>query len=178
MIRFSLVAPLAALAVAFVAAPVAARPALGADAAACESREGPAIEARITGLKDRKGRLKLELYPANQTDFLRDDRDLEKEGKVFRRIWADTPASGDVAICIRVPRPGRYALFFTHDRDGKNKFSIWQDGAGVPGNARLGRAKPKLGSAEVEVGAGIATVTIRAQYLKSIFSGFGPLGND
>ncbi|MBX9814701.1 MAG: hypothetical protein A4S12_03790 [Proteobacteria bacterium SG_bin5] len=172
MIRF----PLAAMLLALAAVPAAgARPQMGGDAAACEAHEGPAIEVHVTGLKDRKGRLKLELYPGNQQDFLRDDRDLEKEGKFFRRIWADTPANGEVLLCIKAPRPGRYGLFFTHDRDAKNKFSIWQDGAGIPSNTRLGRAKPKYAAAEVEVGAGVTSVTIKAQYLKSIFSGFGPL---
>ena len=31
---------------------------------------------------------------------------------------------------MRVPAPGRYALLFTHNRDGKNKFNFWADGAG------------------------------------------------
>lgn len=156
------------------AAPLAAdaRPALGSDGAACDSNEGPAILANITGLKDRTGRLKLELYPATEDDFLKDDRDLAAQGKVFRRIWAATPASGPVSICIKVPREGRYALFFTHDRDGKNKFNFWSDGGGVPGNVRLGRAKPKLESATVSVGTGVATVTIQAQYLRGL-AGFG-----
>lgn len=173
--------PRAALALLLAALPLplaAARPQIGGDAAACEARDGPAVEVRVTGLKDRKGRLKLELYPGTQQDFLRDDRDLEAEGKFFRRIWADTPAAGEVVLCIKAPRPGHYALFFTHDRDGKNKFNIWQDGAGVPGNTRLGRAKPKLASAELDLGSGVTSVTIRAQYLRSIFTGFGPLAGE
>ncbi len=149
-----------------------ARPALGPDSAACEQGQGPAILATITGLKDRKGRLKLELYPANEADFLKDDRDLEAQGKVFRRVWADTPAAGEVAVCIKVPHEGRYALFFTHDRDGKNKFNFWSDGGGVPGNIKLGRARPKLGTAIVDVPNGVAPVTIIAQYLRGL-SGFG-----
>lgn len=151
---------------------VAAQPIVGTDAMACEPGQGPAILATITGLKDRKGRLKLELYPANETDFLKDDRDLDAQGKVFRRVWADTPAAGPVSMCIKVPREGRYALFFTHDRDGKNKFSFWSDGGGVPGNIKLGRARPKLATATVEVPNGVANVTIIAQYLRGL-SGFG-----
>lgn len=145
---------------------------LGSDAAACTSG-GPAILATIVGLKDRKGELKLELYPATQADFLRDDRDLIREGKLFRRVRVPTPAAGAVQLCMRVPRPGRYALLFTHNRDGKNKFSIWADGAGFASNLRLGRARPKLGQAIVDVPAGVASVTIRAQYLRGL-SGFAP----
>lgn len=148
-------------------------PAVGPDAAACAAG-GPAVRANISGLKDRTGRLKLELYPANETDFLRDDHDLEREGKTFRRIWAPMPASGPVALCIKVPQPGRYAIFFTHDRDGRNKFDFWKDGAGLPSNARLGRARPKVGQAIVEVGRGVTTTNIQAQYLRGL-AGFGPL---
>lgn len=147
---------------------------LGSDASACEAGGGPAIMVTISGLKDRKGRLKLELYPANATDFLRADYELEKEGKVFRRVWADLPADGPVAMCIRAPRAGSYALWFTHDRDGKNKFNFWTDGGGIPSNVRIGASKPKYTAALVEVGSGVTTIAIRAQYLRGL-SGLAPL---
>lgn len=147
---------------------------VGGDASACAAGQ-PSIRAEIVGLKDRTGRLKLELYPANTADFLRDDRDLLATGKTFRRAWATVPVSGPVAICLRVPRPGNYALFFTHDRDGKNKFNVWRDGAGVPSNQRLGRAKPTLAGALVTVGQRSLTVKIHAQYLHGFPPGFSPV---
>ena len=145
---------------------------LGSDAEACAPGRGSAIQVNITGLKDRTGELKLELYPANEEDFLKDDRDLIREKKLFRRVRVPTPASGSIAMCMRVPRPGRYALLFTHNRDGKNKFSIWSDGAGFATNRRLGRSRPKVDEAIVDVGGGVAVVTIRAQYLRGL-GGFG-----
>lgn len=174
MPRFAVAAPLLALLLSASPLAAKARAAIGSDAAACDANDGPAILATISGLKDRKGRLKLELYPATANDFLRDDRDLINEGKVFRRVWADTPAAGPVEICIRVPRAGSYGLFFTHDRDGKNKFNFWSDGAGITSNARIGASKPKIGASTVEVGSGITTVTIKAQYLRGL-SGLSPL---
>lgn len=149
---------------------------LGDDREACSSGEGPAIRADISGLKDRKGELKLELYPANDTDFLKDDRDLIKQGKFFRRVRVPTPQSGTVSMCIKVPRPGRYALLFTHNRDNRNKFDFWSDGAGFPSNTKLGRSRPKLPMATIDVGAGVTVTAIRAQYLRGL-SGFGPLRN-
>jgi uncharacterized protein (DUF2141 family) len=148
---------------------------LGADASACTSGEGPAILAHIEGLKDRSGALKLELYPATQEDFLKDDRDLIKEGKFFRRVRIATPQSGPVTICIRVPAPGRYALLFTHDRDERNKFNFWEDGAGFPSNQKLGRSRPKLNQAVIDVPRGVVSTTIRAQYLRGLIAGFGPV---
>ena len=173
MVRFAFVAPL--LALGLIAAPLEARgrPTIGSDAGACDANDGPAIRATITGLKDRKGRLKLELYPATATDFLRDDRDLIKEGKVFRRVWVETPAAGPVEICIRVPHAGAYGLFFTHDRDGKNKFNFWTDGGGITSNTRIGASKPKIGASTVEAGPGITSITIKAQYLRGL-SGLSP----
>jgi uncharacterized protein (DUF2141 family) len=166
--------PLAALALAGLALPAA--PALAQDPVdgSCAIGSGPRLYVNVQGLKDRTGRLKLELYPANEADFLKDDRDLKKEGKPFRRVWAQTPQSGAVTLCIRAPAAGQWALLFTHDRDGKNKFNFWQDGAGFTSGQRLGRSRPKVGQARVNVPAGGGTVTVRAQYLRGL-GGFGPL---
>lgn len=149
---------------------------LGADAAACASGDGPAILANISGLKDRIGDVRLELYPPDEDDFLKDDHKLIREGKTFRRVVVPTPKSGPVALCIRAPRPGRYALLFTHNRDNKNKFSFWSDGAGFPSNQRLGRSRPHLDQALITVGQGVTVTNIRAQYLRGL-GGFGPLGD-
>jgi len=164
-----------ALALAVAVPGVAHADVLGEDSAACTSMGYSAILANIVGLKDRSGRLKLELWRARDDEFLHDDWVLAGEGKFFRRVWADPPLSGPVSICIKAPGPGTYALFFTHDRDGKNKFNFWKDGAGLPNSTRLGRNRPTLALAEVTVGIGVTTVTIRAQYLRGIFSGFGPV---
>ena len=147
---------------------------LGTDAAACSPGGGPAILAQVTGLKDRKGRIKLELYPATADDFLKDDDNLVAEGKTFRRVWANMPASGPVNVCIRVPRPGRYALLVTHDRDGKNKFNFFQDGAGFVGTAKLGMSRPKVDQAIIDVGNGTTERSVRMQYLHGL-GGFGPM---
>jgi uncharacterized protein (DUF2141 family) len=147
---------------------------LGSDSTACTSGEGPAIRANIEGLKDRVGELKLELYPANDADFLKDDRDLVREGKFFRRVRVPTPQAGPISLCIKAPAPGRYALLFTHNRDGKNKFDFWSDGAGFPSNVRLGRSRPRLAMATIDVGNGVTVTDIQAQYLRG-FGGFGPM---
>ncbi|MCK8457685.1 MULTISPECIES: DUF2141 domain-containing protein [Sphingomonas] len=147
---------------------------LGSDAAACRPGEGPAIAVEVTGLKDRIGELKLELYPGDEADFLKDDRVLIAAGKTFRRVVVPTPAKGVPMLCIRVPRLGRYALLLTHNRDGKNKFSFWTDGAGFASNLKLGRSRPKVEQALVEVGAGVTTVRITVQYLRGL-GGFGPV---
>lgn len=68
-------------------------------------------------------------------------------------------------------------MLFTHNRDGKNKFNLWQDGAGFPTNARLGRSRPKLAMARIVVPQGVVSTEIRAQYLRGL-GGFGPLKDE
>lgn len=147
---------------------------MGIDAAHCTSGRGPAIQVNVRDLKDRRGQLKLELYPATEADFMRSDTDLLAEGKVFRRVTIDAPVAGQVAMCIRVPHPGRYALLFLHSRRAQDKFDVWQDGVGLPGNTRIGRARPSVAKAAVDVGSGIAVFDIETQYLRGL-GGFAPL---
>ena len=173
VLRFA--APACALASVTVPA-TSAQTVVGEDAQACIQGNETAIRVNVVGLKDRTGRLKLELYPATEEDFLKDDHTLVREGKLFHRSFAETPRSGNVVLCIKAPRPGRYALFLTHDRDGKNKFNFWKDGGGLPSNRKLGRSRPKVTDGTINVGRGITTVTIQMQYLRGL-SGFAPLSS-
>lgn len=158
---------------ALAAMPAQAAPVLG-DAAACASGSTtPALLAWFDGLKDRKGKLRLELFPSNDQDFLADDMVLEAAGKAFRRIEVPTPPAGPVALCIRAPRAGRYSFAMIHDRDGKRKFSFSVDGAGFPGNPKLGWGKPKAAKAAVTLGNGVTEVHVRLNYFSGL--GFSPV---
>ena len=151
-------------------------PSLGITEGRCRPGEtGPSFIVTATGLKDRGGTMKVELYPANDTDFLQDDNILINAGKTFRRVVVDVPATGPVQLCIRAPGPGPWALSLLHDRDGNRKFGLSVDGVGFPGNpASLGPSKPKVAFARVTVGAGPTPVNIRVMYRRGLFS-FGPL---
>jgi uncharacterized protein (DUF2141 family) len=128
----------------------------------------------VTGLKDRKGLIRAELYPANDRDFLADDNILIAAGKPFRRVERLVPQSGPVELCIRAPAPGTYALSLLHDRDGNRKFGLSTDGIAFPGNPRIGLGKPRASEASAEVGTGIRRVTVRMNYRRGLFS-FGPI---
>jgi uncharacterized protein (DUF2141 family) len=150
-------------------------PDLGKAEAACRTNEtGPAVLVLVTGLKDREGRIKAELYPANDDDFLADDNVLIMAGKPFRRVEAPLPASGPVQLCLRIPGPGAYALTVLHDRDSNRKFGLSTDGVGFSGNPKLGLSKPKAASARFVAGPGMTPVTVRMNYRRGLFS-FGPL---
>ena len=150
-------------------------PDLGKAEGQCRANEnGSAFLVDVQGLKDRKGRLKLELYPANDEDLLADDNILIAAGKAFRRVELSVPASGAVELCIRAPGPGRYALSLMHDRDANRRFSLSIDGIGFVGNPKLGWSKPRAAAASATVGSVPTRISIRINYRRGLFS-FGPL---
>ena len=168
----------AAALVALVAAPALAAPYipstpdLGKAEGRCRADEGgPAILVEPVGMKDRAGLLKLEVYPANDADFLRDDNLLVAEGKTFRRV--EVSAASTAPICIRVPGPGSYALMLLHDRDANRKFGFSIDGVGFSGNPHLGWSKPRAASARIQAGGGVTRTRIVLNYRHGL--GMAPL---
>jgi uncharacterized protein (DUF2141 family) len=139
----------------------------------CGQGQGATFLVKAEGLKDRSGRVILELYPANQDDFLKKREELLRDGKIFRRVEATVPPHGPVSLCIAAPRPGAYALIFIHDRDGKDKFNIWKDGIGLPGGKALGTFRPRVSQATVLADNTTVAVPIQVQYMNGA-GGFGP----
>lgn len=150
-------------------------PDLGKAEGQCRPHEsGPSFLVDVVGLKDRVGRLKLELYPANDKDFLADDNVLIGAGKTFRRVEAVIPPTGPVELCIRAPGPGTYALSLLHDRNSDRKFALSIDGIGFAGNPHLGLSKPSSAAASARVGSEPMRISITMNYRRGLLS-FGPL---
>ena len=149
-------------------------PPLGTEGAACGAGEpGPEIRVMVEGLKDGRGVLRLELYPAVDGDFLTDDKILVEAGKVFRRVVEPAPAADPVQMCIRAPEPGRYALALIHARRGEMSFSPFVDGIGFANNPRLGFSKPKAHQAAITIGPGVTEITVVMNYLNGLSIGPG-----
>ncbi|MBU6167223.1 MAG: DUF2141 domain-containing protein [Alphaproteobacteria bacterium] len=173
-VAFAVVIAVALLPVA-AAAQVESSPTLGKAEGQCRSAEtGPAVMVTVTGLKDRKGNLRAELYPDNDKDFLEDDNKLINAGKTFRRVEMPVPLAGAVILCIRTPGPGHYTLSLLHDRDMNRKFGLSSDGVGFPNNPRLGLSKPRASAVRFATGPGLTDISIRLNYRRGLFS-FGPL---
>ena len=148
-----------------IAASIASSPDLGIAAGRCAPSEaGASFVVDVEGLKDRAGRIKLELYPATAHDFLADDNILVAAGKPFARVDMPTPPVGAVRLCIRAPGAGRYALMLLHDRNGDHKFELSSDGIGFSRNPHLGWGKPLIEHVAVEVGNGPRTLAIILNY--------------
>ncbi|MEY2942947.1 MAG: hypothetical protein RLY97_961 [Pseudomonadota bacterium] len=160
-LALAMLAPLTVLA----KVPLASSQELGKAEGRCrDGEQGPAILVEASGLKDRKGLMKLEVYPANDDDFLQDDNILLNAGKVFRRVEQDLPDSGPVVLCVRVPTAGAYAIVLLHDRDSNHKFGWWGDGAGLSGNPKLGLKKPRAALATINAGNGLTRTAIVLNY--------------
>ncbi|MBX9884975.1 MAG: DUF2141 domain-containing protein [Novosphingobium sp.] len=165
----------AALALLGGAAPIPSTPDLGKAEAQCRPGEsGPAFLVDLLGLKDHTGRVKLEVYPASDGDFLADDNVLVMAGKTFRRVEVPVPAEPVPRLCVRLPHPGTFAVSVLHDRDADRKFSLSHDGIGFSGNPKLGWSKPKAAVVAVNAGSGLTPVRVIMNYRSGLFS-FGPL---
>ena len=152
-----------------VAATIQSRPDLGTAEGRCRSNElGPSFLVNVEGLKDRSGKLKLEVYPANASDFLEDDNILISAGKTFRRVEQLVPGSGPVQLCVRVPSAGRYAVSLLHDRDSNRKFSWRVDGIGFAGNPKLGWSKPAAADASAIARSGPTRIEIVMNYRRGL----------
>lgn len=164
------------VAIAVVAELPPSTPDLGKAGAACRANEeGPSVVVEVRGLRDRAGLLKLELYPANDHDFLADDNVLIGTGKVFRRVEVRVPQTGAVQLCVRAPSAGTYAVSLLHDRDANRRFGVSIDGVGFSGNPKLGWSKPAAGAAAIRVGPTPTRIAIVMNYRQGLFS-FRPFG--
>lgn len=164
----------AALPLLAAAAPIPSTPDLGKAEGRCRANEsGPAFLVTVEGLKDRRGQLKLEVYPANDKDFLADDNILVAAGKTFRRVEIAVPATGSPTLCVRLPGPGRYAVSLLHDRDSNRRFGWRVDGIGFASNPRLGLGKPKSASASATANSGPTSISIVMNYARGL--GMRPL---
>jgi len=158
------------------AAAVPSSPNLGIAEGRCRPNEpGPAFMVNVQGLYDRQGRIKVEVYPSNNQDFLADDNVLINAGKTFRRVDVPTPAQGPVQLCIRVPQAGAYSLMVLHDRDSNHRFGLHGDGVGFGGNPRLGLSRPSAAATRVVAGPRITPINVVINYRRGM--AFRPLGH-
>jgi uncharacterized protein (DUF2141 family) len=157
------------------AAFIPSSPELGTAEAQCRPGEqGPALMVDVEGLKDHAGRLKIEVYPGFEGEFLEDDNKLVMAGKPFRRIDEPAPNERNTRICVRIPGPGRYGVMVLHDRDSNHRFNWQHDGVGFSDNPKLGWSQPKAAAVAFNAGPGITPLRIIMNYRNGLFS-FGPI---
>jgi uncharacterized protein (DUF2141 family) len=142
---------------------------IGPDAAACRPGSGrDAVLLVVDGFKSREGTLRVELWPGNEQDFLRNHHELVAEGKAYHRVTVDVPQSGPAKVCVPLPAPGTYALGAFHSPAGVRKFNFRQDGATFTRNPRVGIAKPKAADVAMTFGPGLNSSTVTLSYLRGL----------
>jgi uncharacterized protein (DUF2141 family) len=177
MIRSLVLAALVAFALVPLpsAAFVPSSPELGTAEAQCRPGEsGAELMVEVIGLKDHVGKLKVEVYPGVEGDFLEDDNKLINAGKTFRRVEGPVPPEAVPHVCVRLPGPGRYAVMVLHDRDSNHRFNWQHDGVGFSRNPHLGWTKPKADTVAITVGNGVTPLRVVMNYRIGLFS-FGPI---
>jgi uncharacterized protein (DUF2141 family) len=151
--------------------PTPAQAALGPDAASCRpGASNPAVLVNVYGFKNRAGRVRVQLYGSNPSDFL-------AKGKKLRRIDLPVTASGTMPVCVALPRAGNYAIAVRHDADDNGK-SGWNDGGGFSRNPRISLfdLKPQLNEVVIAVGNGVKPIDVILNYRRGL--SIGPVVRD
>ncbi len=160
-----------ALAMAATAAPapaLAQGAVVGPDAAACRAGAGgSAVIVNVAGMKDRAGRVRVQLYSDNADSFL-------EKGAYLKRVDVPTAPSGPMRVCLPLPRSGPYAVYVLHDRAGDGKTSFSQDGFGFANNPKLRLAKPPVASVLRTYPAGVSEIEVVMNYRTGLMS-VGPV---
>ena len=129
----------------------------------CATIAGPSILVKVTGLKNRSGKVRIRLFGGDPKTYF-------DKKHALKRIEFVTPKSGGIEQCIAVPRSGSYAVDVRHDanNDGKTDRS---DGAGASGNPDVSlqdvifKKKPPVKKVQIGVGSGTTVATIIVKYL-------------
>ncbi|WP_157216499.1 DUF2141 domain-containing protein [Flavisphingomonas formosensis] len=159
----------AALAIAVFAAPIASGQAaiLGPNVAACQAdaKQAAALVV-VQGFKNRIGTVRVRAFPANSPDLFR------KEGMIDR-VVVPTPASGKVAVCVPLPRPGQYAFDVRHDANDNGDTDA-SDGGGFSGNPKMTlwqammKQRPDVKDVAISIGNGVTPVPVILNYKQGL----------
>lgn len=148
-----------------------AQGAVGPQAALCE-KNASAVLVHINGFKARTGVLRVQLYAANPATFL-------EKRQYVERIEVPVSRTGEMQVCVAVPKPGNYALYVRHDLNGSGK-SDRADGGGFSGNPALSltdlmfKRKPDLNKTKFAVGQSTREIRVVLNYVQGLK--FKPVG--
>jgi uncharacterized protein (DUF2141 family) len=136
---------------------------LGPEPAACAGSAEPSILVRVSGFKNRAGKVRIRTFGGSPSTYF-------DKTKVLKRLEYDMPSAGPVEVCVPMPAPGVYAVDVRHDINN-NSDTDRADGAGASGNPKIslfdvifGR-KPPAKQVQVSVGQGTTVVPIIVRYL-------------
>jgi uncharacterized protein (DUF2141 family) len=142
---------------------LAAAQILGPVPAICSGGDTPSILVRVSGFKDRVGKVRVRTFGGSPSTYF--DRT-----KALKRVEYTLPATGPVEVCMPVPSVGLYAVDVRHDTNN-NGDTDRADGAGASGNPKISlfdiifKRKPPAKQVQVSVGQGTTVVPIMIRYM-------------
>jgi len=130
------------------------------DMSHCTAGSGPAVMVTVDGVKASQGKLRIQSYRANSSEWL-------AKGKWLSRI--EVPAkAGTMTFCLPVPDAGTYGIAVRHDLNGNGKTDIMSDGGGMSNNPSINifnLGKPSYTKVGVPVGDTVKSIRIEMKYM-------------
>ena len=129
------------------------------DPGKCAVGKGPAVMVAITGVKESKGRIRIQSYRATKQDWL-------EKGRWIYRMEAPAKA-GTMRFCMPLPKAGHYGIAVRHDLDGDGETDIFGDGGAMSNDPSINLfnlGKPSYKKVGFDVGSGVENISIRMRY--------------
>ena len=128
------------------------------DLAKC--RSGPSTLVQISGVKAGSGKIRVQSYRANASEWL-------ANGRWLTRI--EVPArAGSMTVCVPFPQAGTYGIAVRHDFNGNGKTDLSSDGGGMSNNPSINifnLGKPSYKKTGFDVGNAPKTISITMKYM-------------
>lgn len=128
------------------------------DPARCDGST-PGVWVTISGIKESKGKLRIQSYRATDADWL-------EKGRWLTRI--ESPAkAGTMKFCMPIAEPGTYGIAVRHDINGNGKTDIFADGGAMSNNPSLNifnLGKPSYKKVGFQVGSNVESISIQMRY--------------
>ena len=133
---------------------------LSNDLSKCRKGSGPAMLVTVTGVKASTGKIRVQSYRANASEWM-------AKGRWINRIEAPARA-GTMTFCVPLPAAGNYGIAIRHDVNGNGSTDLTKDGGGISNNPSINifnLGKPKYSKAAVPVGQEVKSIFIDMRYM-------------
>jgi len=130
------------------------------DPARCAADRGPALMVTVDGIKASSGKVRVQAYRANSSEWL-------VKGKWLSRI--EVPArAGTMTFCVPLPASGTYGVAVRHDVNGNGETDIRTDGGAMSNNPSINifnLGKPSYTKVGVPVNGSVKSIRIQMKYM-------------
>lgn len=126
----------------------------------CTAGSGPAVMVTVDGVKSSQGRVRVQSYRANGSEWL-------EKGKWISRIETRAKA-GTMTFCVPVPDSGSYGIAVRHDVNGNGSTDLRTDGGAMSNNPSINifnLGKPSYKKTAVSVGDGVTSIRVQMRYM-------------